>query len=129
MLKDLRNLFFILRTIKKEKQNKNSLWYKFKMNNNWIGVMYAVINLSESQAGEDEDVRHVYIMKAMSDINEYMGSLGFFEIIHPDIVEIDRFNYLITYSPIFRKITVRNIIRLFIFLCIIIFLCIYFIKK
>jgi len=26
------------------------------MNNNWIGVMYVVINLSESQAGEDEDV-------------------------------------------------------------------------
>jgi len=30
-MKDLKNLFFILKTIKKEKKNKESEWYRFRL--------------------------------------------------------------------------------------------------
>jgi len=126
-MKDLKNLFFILKTIKKEKKNKESEWYRFRLKNNWIGIIYCVINLTSDQASEEKEVRYVNVVMLMKDINEYMEKLGFLEIIHPDITEIDRSNYLITYSPIFRKLTVRYIIRSFLIILFIILLCVYFI--
>lgn len=125
---EIKNWFYIRRTIKKQKIKRDSLWYFHKLRSNWYGRIYTVLSLREEDMGEEALVQNWKAMEMMRPINEYLQSLDFHEIVYPSIEKIpDSRSYLVVYSPIFEHlkpwkiilplgILISGIIALFVFL-------------
>ena len=104
--REINNYLFLRKTLKKESENPQSEWNKFKLRINWYGRIYTVISLREEDMGEEELVRNWKAMEAMRPINQYLSSLDLNEIIFPSIENIPNSrSYLVVYSPLFREFT------------------------
>ena len=124
VIKDIRNYFFIKRTIKK---NKGSIeWEKFKLRVDWVGRIYTVVNLPPEviySPDSPEEIRPAYILEESRPLNEYLTKLNLQEVIMPKISPIpDSVSYLIVYSPYFQRFSIRWIIYRLILILIIIWL-------
>ena len=109
---EIRNYIFLLKTIKTETTNSNSInWKKFKLRHTLFGRIYTVISLREQDMGDEPVVQKMKAMEMMRPINEYLTELGLQEIIYPSIEQIpESRSYLIVYSPIFDNLTYSWII-------------------
>jgi hypothetical protein len=112
VITDIRNYFFIKRTIKK---NQGSIeWEKFKLRVDWVGRIYTVINLPPEviySPDSPEEIRPAYILEESRPLNEYLTKLNLQEVIMPKISPIpDSVSYLIVYSPYFQRFSIRWII-------------------
>ncbi len=116
---DIRNYFFVRRTIKK---NIGSLeWTKFKLRVDWIGRIYTVINLPPEviySPDSPEEIRPAFIIEESRPLNEYLTGLGLQEVILPEITPIpNSVSYLITYTPYLRRLSLRWVLyRIFLIL-------------
>ena len=124
VITDIRNYFFIKRTIKK---NKGSIeWEKFKLRVDWVGRIYTVVNLPPEviySPDSPEGIRPAYILEESRPLNEYLTKLNLQEVIMPKISPIpDSVSYLIVYSPYFQRFSIRWIIYRLILILIIIWL-------
>jgi hypothetical protein len=124
VITDIRNYFFIKRTIKK---NKGSIeWEKFKLRVDWVGRIYTVINLPPEviySPDSPEEIRPAYILEESRPLNEYLTKLNLQEVIIPKISPIpDSVSYLIVYSPYFQRFSIRWIIYRLILILIMIWL-------
>jgi hypothetical protein len=124
VITDIRNYFFIKRTIKK---NKGSIeWEKFKLRVDWVGRIYTVINLPPEviySPDSPEEIRPAYILEESRPLNEYLTKLNLQEVIMPKISPIpDSVSYLIVYSPYFQRFSIRWIIYRLILILIMIWL-------
>lgn len=124
VITDIRNYFFIKRTIKK---NKGSIeWEKFKLRVDWVGRIYTVVNLPPEviySPDSPEEIRPAYILEESRPLNEYLTKLNLQEVIMPKISPIpDSVSYLIVYSPYFQRFSIRWIIYRLILILIIIWL-------
>lgn len=109
--RELKNWFYIKRTIREEKRKPNSMWNVYKLRNNWFGRIYTVLSLREEDMGEELILQNWKIIEMMKPINEYLSSLDFNEIVFPSIERIPNSrSYLIVYSPLFRHLTIWKII-------------------
>ena len=124
VITDIRNYFFIKRTIKK---NKGSIeWEKFKLRVDWVGRIYTVVNLPPEvnySPHSPAEIRPAYILEESRPLNEYLTKLNLQEVIMPKISPIpDSVSYLIVYSPYFQRFSIRWIIYSLILILIIIWL-------
>jgi hypothetical protein len=100
MFKNFRNFLFIKRTIRK---NKNSeTWKKYGLRADWIGRIYAVINLSKEDMTEEEIFRQHRIIEKIKPINLYMAELNLSEITYLSVNKITDMSYLVVYAPYFK---------------------------
>jgi len=112
VITDIRNYFFIRRTIKK---NIGSIdWDRFKLRVDWIGRIYTVVNLPPEviySPDSPEEIRPAYILEESRPLNEYLTKLNLQEVIMPKISPIpESVSYLIVYSPYFQRLSIRWII-------------------
>ena len=104
--RELKNWFYIKRTIREEKRKPNSMWNTYKLRNNWFGRIYTVLSLREEDLGEELVIQNWKAMEMMRPINEYLTSLDFTEIVFPSIERIPNSrSYLVVYSPLFKHLT------------------------
>jgi hypothetical protein len=106
---DIKNYFFIRKTIKK---NIGTIeWEKFKLRVDWIGRIYTVVNLPPEviySPDAPEEIRPAYILEESRPLNEYLTKLNLQEIIIPKIEPIpNSVSYLLTYSPYFQRLSFR----------------------
>ena len=109
---DIKNYFYIRRTIKK---NQNSIeWQKFKLRVDWIGRIYTVVNLPPEvlySPDTPEEIRPAYVLEESKPLNVYLTSLNLQEIVLPSINPIPTStSYLLTYTPFFQRLSLRWII-------------------
>jgi hypothetical protein len=124
VITDIRNYFFVRRTIKK---NTGSIeWERFKLRVDWIGRIYTVVNLPPEviySPDSPEEIRPAYILEESRPLNEYLTSLNLHEVIMPKISPIpNSVSYLIVYSPYFQRLSIRWIIYRIILILILIWL-------
>ena len=124
VITDIRNYFFIRKTIKKNE--KSIEWERFKLRVDWIGRIYTVVNLPPEviySPDSPEEIRPAYILEESRPLNEYLTSLNLQEIIMPAISPIpNSFSYLIVYSPYFQRLSIRWVIYRVISILILIWL-------
>lgn len=109
---DIRNWFFIRRTIRRESASSKTPWKTLNLRYNWYGRIYTVISLREEDMGDEEVVKQFKAMEKMRPINEYLASLGFTEIVFPSIENVPNSrSYLVVYSPIMDHFTMRWVRR------------------
>ena len=112
VITDIRNYFFLRRTIKK---NTGSIeWEKFKLRVDWIGRIYTVVNLPPEviySPDSPDEIRPAYVLEESRPLNEYLTRLNLQEVIIPKISPIDSsISYLIVYTPYFQRLSIRWII-------------------
>ena len=121
VITDIRNYFFVRRTIK---NNMGSLeWEKFKLRVDWIGRIYTVINLPPEviySPDSPEEIRPAFILEESRPLNEYLTNLGLQEVILPEISPIpNSVSYLVTYTPYLRRFSLRWVLyRVFLILAL-----------
>ena len=121
VITDIRNYFFVRRTIK---NNMGSLeWEKFKLRVDWIGGIYTVINLPPEviySPDSPEEIRPAFILEESRPLNEYLTNLGLQEVILPEISPIpNSVSYLVTYTPYLRRFSLRWVLyRVFLILAL-----------
>lgn len=116
LINDFKNWLYIKKTIKKAKGLKDGQFNKFGLRYNWYGRIYTVISLREEDTGEDKTVQNWRAMEKMKPINEYLSDeLDLKEIIFPSIERIEKSrSFLVVYSPILNYLTIRNVLKYFI---------------
>lgn len=124
VITDIKNYFFIKRTIKK---NKGSIeWEKYKLRVDWLGRIYTVVNLPPEviySPDSPEEIRPAYILEESRPLNEYLTRLNLQEVVVPKISPIpNSISYLIIYSPYFQRLSWRWIIYRIILILILIWL-------
>ena len=122
VINDIRNYFFIRKTIKK---NIGTIeWEKCKLRVDWIGRIYTVVNLPPEviySPDSPEEIRPAYVLEESRPINEYLTSLNLQEVIMPEITPIpNSVSYLVVYSPYFQKLSLSWLIYRIAFLLILI---------
>jgi len=124
VINDIRNYFFIRKTIKK---NTGSIeWEKFKLRVDWIGRIYTVVNLPPEviySPDSPDEIRPAYILEESRPLNVYLTSLNLQEVIMPKISPIpNSVSYLVVYSPYFQRLSIRWIIYRIILILILMWL-------
>jgi hypothetical protein len=107
VIRDIRNYFFVRKTIK---SNMGSIeWNKFKLRVDWVGRIYTVINLPPEviySPDTPEEIRPAYVIEESRPLNQYLTNLGLSEVILPEITPIPKsVSYLITYTPAFQRLS------------------------
>ena len=124
VITDIRNYFFIRKTIKKNE--KSIEWERFKLRVDWIGRIYTVVNLPPEviySPDSPEEIRPAYILEESRPLNEYLTRLNLQEVIMPKISPIpESVSYLIVYSPYFQRLSLRWIIYRIILILLLIWL-------
>ena len=120
ILVEIRNYFYLRKTVNKEIRNPLSQWNKLNLRINWYGRIYTVRSLREEDMGEEEIVRNWKAMEMMRSVNDYLSEIGLQEIIFPSIEQIpDTRSYLIVYSPLFKEFTLSWILWRVIFIVLV----------
>ena len=118
--REILNYFFIRKSIRKER--KSETWLKFKLNADWIGRIYVVLNLRKEDVGEEDLVKRAKIFEMMSPINLYIKKLDLHEIVFPSILKKSEQSYLIIYTPIFNYFSIIRLTKYLIFICALIWM-------
>ena len=122
VINDIRNYFFIRKTIKKNLKTVD--WERFRLRVDWLGRIYTVVNLPPEviySPDSPTEIRPAYVLEESRPLNEYLTSLNLQEIIMPSISPIpNSFSYLLVYSPYFQRLSTRWIVYRLILLLVII---------
>ena len=106
---DLKNYFFLRRTIKKNMESVE--WANFKLRVDWIGRIYTVVNLPPEviySPDAPDQIRPAYVLEETRQLNEYLTRLNLQEIVMPEINPIpDSASYLVVYKPYFQRFSTR----------------------
>lgn len=102
--------YFIVRSILRQ-QKKTVDFNKFGLRVDWINRAYTVINPSEEDKGDSEEVLKVKAQDKMLPIHKYMDKIGLGEFIAVSAEQVpDTNSYLLVYYPIFRILSMWKII-------------------
>lgn len=107
--RDILNFLYIKRTCKKHLEDE--AWVENRLRVDWVGRIYTVINLTDSDLGEMEQVREAKVIMRMKPINTYLESLDMQEIVYPSIEKINDQSYLLVYSPLFYGLSWWYVIK------------------
>lgn len=86
--RDFRDYFSWINIIKQEKNNPESLWHKFKLDNNFFYTIYLVVSLEEEDAPLSDYIKRLKIIEILSPINRYLDNLGYAEYLVPEFNQI-----------------------------------------
>jgi hypothetical protein len=102
--------YFIVRSILRQ-QKKTVDFNKFGLRIDWINRAYTVINPSEEDKGDSDEVLRVKAQDKMLPIHKYMDKIGLSEFVSVSAEQVPGTNsYLLVYYPIFRILTMWKII-------------------
>lgn len=97
--RELSNLFFIRKVIRKNKGSEE--WKEYNLRLGYLNQIYTVISLRKEDMGEEEMVQRMKVMEKIEPMNNYLAGLNLAEIVYPDIVKLpDTQSWLIVYWPL-----------------------------
>ncbi len=97
--REISNLFFIRKVIRKNKESEE--WKKYELRLGYLNQIYTVISLRKEDMGEEEMVQRMKVMEKIEPMNNYLSGLNLAEVIYPDIIKLpDTQSWLIVYWPL-----------------------------
>jgi len=118
VIRDLRNYFDFIRTIKKEKYNSKSKYNKWKLNHNAFYTIFFTIDIEESEKALPEQVMKLRMIESLAPLHRYLDEeLGFAECLTPEFNQFydeegnPTLTYLITYRFSFNKLSFWWVVR------------------
>ena len=114
--------FLIIR--KEVRKNRESVdWKKYNLRYDWLYRIYTVINPSEADKGDDENMINMKAVDRVTPINKYIASLGLAEVVSLSMEKIPESNsYLVVYYQIFRWLTPWRIVSRLLLIALLFFL-------
>lgn len=114
VLKELNNMFFIKRTIRKNKDT--DAWKKHNLRIGWFGILYTVVNLPPEVYESEEQYYQLYVIEQLKPVNEYLASLNLQEVVtlsveNKCIKELGVYAFGIKYVPLFRDFSIGWLIK------------------
>jgi hypothetical protein len=121
VIRDIKNYIDWIKTLNREKQNANSLWYKFNMKNNYFYTIYFPITLPDEDKALPDSIKRLRVVESLAPVHRYLDEdLQFAEYIVPEFNQFyDEDNkptltYGIVYRFAFKRLSVGWVIsRLF----------------
>ncbi len=115
---DITGYFYVKKTIRK---HKNTVDYnKYGLRADWVARIYTVINPSEADKGDSEDVLKIKAQEKIVAIHKYIDKIGLSEYVAVSAEKIPETNsYLLVYYPIFNVLSVWRVFVFFLSLGII----------
>jgi hypothetical protein len=102
--------YFIVRSILRQ-QKKTVDFNKFGIRVDWVNRAYTVINPSEEDKGDSDEVLKIKAQERMLPIHRYMDKIGLSEFVSVSAEQVPGTNaYLLVYYPIFRVLTMWKIV-------------------
>jgi len=119
VIKELNNLFFIKRTIRKNKNTEE--WKKHNLRVGYFGIIYTVINLPPEVYESEAQYYQLYVIEQLKPINEYLATLNLQEVVTMGLEnkcdkEAGVFAFGIRYVPLFRDFSITWLLK---WICII----------
>lgn len=116
--RDFQNFRDWKRTIKREEQDKNSIYNRYKLSRSKLYDVYTIISLEEADAQLPEMVKRTKVLESLNPINRYLDNdLGFAECLN---IELNQFeddegvptlSYLIVYRFHFSKFSLLWLLK------------------
>lgn len=104
VIKDIRNYFFIWKTIKQNRDTPK--WLLYKLRYDYILRIYTVINLRPEDFGEaDQMIRELRYREKAEPMYEYLTELNLSEVITPVVEYLPgTYSYLVKFIPKFEHL-------------------------
>lgn len=105
--RDILNYIFIWKNIRKYRNSKT--WEELNMRADYIGRIYAVVNLRAEDFGDnDPKIKESRYTERAEQLYLYITELNLHEIVSPDISHVpNTYSYLVIFTPLFRWLTFR----------------------
>jgi hypothetical protein len=102
--------YFIVRSILRSQKNTVD-FNKYDLRIDWINRVYTVINPSEEDKGDSDEVLKIKAQDKMLPMHRYMDKIGLSEFVSVSAEQVPGTNsYLVVYYPIFRVLTMWKLI-------------------
>ena len=115
---DLKNYQDFIRIIKREKNDPNSKWNVWKLNNNAFYTIFFTHDIEETEAQLPQKIMRLRMIESLAPLHRYLDEeLGFAECLTPEFNQFfdDEGNatltFLITYRFSFNKLSLWWIVR------------------
>jgi hypothetical protein len=119
--------YFIVRSILRSQKNTVD-FNKYDLRIDWVNRVYTVINPSEEDKGDSDEVLKIKAQDKMLPIHRYMDKIGLSEFVSVSAEQVPGTNaYLVVYYPIFRVLTTWKLILMIGSIIGITWACIHFI--
>ena len=119
--------YFIVRSILRSQKNTVD-FNKYDLRIDWVNRVYTVINPSEEDKGDSDEVLKIKSQDKMLPIHRYMDKIGLSEFVSVSAEQVPGTNaYLVVYYPIFRVLTTWKLILMIGSIIGITWACIHFI--
>ena len=102
--------YLLVRSILK-KQKKTVDFNRLGLRIDWVNRAYTVINPSEEDKGDSEEVLKIKAQDKMLPIHRYMDKIGLSELVTVSVERVpDTNSYLLVYYPIMRVTTTWGVV-------------------
>jgi hypothetical protein len=125
VFKDIKNYFYLRRSIKKI--SKTKIWKSLKFKRDWYGMPYTAINYNEEFFDLDFETRKKFVVRDIAQLFKLFEEYNFWEILTLKIERIDEkevYAVRVWFRPIFYFISFKNF-----FLTVILILLINYMKN
>lgn len=105
VIRDIRNYRDWIKTIKKEKENQNSLWHRFGMKHNAFYVIYFPMSLPDEDRHLPDNIKRMRVVESLAPVHRYFDEdLQFAEYIVPEFNQFydDENQPTLTYGIVYR---------------------------
>ncbi len=124
LTKEIYTFLQYVKVVRSEK--KKNKFRRLMLRSDWVYRIYTVINLNEEESKWEEKEKRVLLLDKLKEVNDYLTTLNFTEIIYPNIRPIASYTiedeekmtvknceyaYLITYTYIFDKFNLWFILK------------------
>lgn len=117
IFKDIKNYREWIKTIKREKANPQSLWYRFKMNHNFFYTVYFHLTLPQEDSALPDNIKKLRVVESLAPVHRYFDEdLQFAEYIVPEFNQFyddekkPTLAYGIVYRFAFKRLSLRWLI-------------------
>lgn len=116
--RDLDNYRDFIRTIKKEKKDKNSKFNKWFLKHNAFYTIYFTMDIKEEESQLPEEIKRMRLIESLGNLHRYLDEeLGFAECLAPEFNQFyddegkPTLTYLIAYRFTFNKLSLKWFIK------------------
>jgi len=126
--RDFQNFSDWKKTVRKEENNPNSKFNKWKLKRTKLYDVYITVSLDESDDSLPENVKRVKVLESLNPLNRYLDEeLGFAECLSCEFNQFEdsegklTLTYLIVYRFIFNKFSLKWLLKFIVKLSVLIF--------
>jgi hypothetical protein len=118
--KDIKNYLDFVKTIKKEKANRDSKFNNWKLKTSYFYSIYFTYDLDETEENLPDNIKRLRIVESLAPLHIYLDEeLGFAECLVPEINQFfndkdePTLTYLVMYRFAFNKLSINWLIKWF----------------